>query len=67
MPGGVPLPKLDTTFNPKILYEEGGIFNFGYVEIQKQPEDNLVHLISRIVDENGHTRPNSLLDLKPQQ
>jgi alkaline phosphatase D len=67
MPGGVPLPKLDTTFKPKILYEEGGIFNFGYVEIQKQPEDNLVHLISRIVDENGHTRPNSLLDLKPQQ
>ena len=67
MPGGVPLPKLDTTFNPKILYEEGGLFNFGYVEIQKQPEDNLVHLISRIVDENGYTRSNSLLDLKPQQ
>lgn len=67
MPGGVPLPKLDTTFNPKILYEEGGIFNFGYVEIQKHPEDNLVHLISRVVDENGLTRPNSLLDLKPQQ
>jgi hypothetical protein len=67
MPGRVPLPKLDTTFNPKILYEEGGIFNFGYVEIQKQLEDNLAHLTSRIVDENGLTRPNSLLDLKPQQ
>jgi alkaline phosphatase D len=67
IPGGVPLPKLDTTFNPKILYEEGGIFNFGYVEIQKQPEDSLVHLTSRIVDENGFTRPNSLLELKPQQ
>jgi alkaline phosphatase D len=67
IPGGVPLPKLDTTFNPNILYEEGGIFNFGYVEIQKQPEDNLVHLTSRIVDENGFTRPNSLLELKPQQ
>ena len=67
IPGGVPLPKLDTTFNPKILYEEGGIFNFGYVEIQKQPEDNLVHLTSRIVDENGFTRPNSLLELKPQK
>ncbi|MDP8941124.1 MAG: alkaline phosphatase D family protein, partial [Thermoproteota archaeon] len=23
--GGVPIPKLDTTFNPKLLYEEGGI------------------------------------------
>jgi alkaline phosphatase D len=67
IPGGVPLPKLDTTFNPKILYEEGGIFNFGYVKIQKQPEDNLVHLTSRIVDENGFTRQNSLLELKPQQ
>jgi hypothetical protein len=37
------------------------------VEIQKQPEDNLVHLTSRIVDENGFTRPNSLLELKPQK
>ena len=46
-PGGVPIPKLDSTFNPKILYEEGGIFNFGYVEVQKQPEDNLVHLIAQ--------------------
>jgi alkaline phosphatase D len=66
-PGGVPIPKLDSTFNPKMLYEEGGIFNFGYVQVQKQPEDNLVHLIARIVDENGLVRPNSFLDLKPQQ
>ena len=66
MPGGVPIPKLDSTFNPKMLYEEGGIFNFGYVQVQKQPEDNLVHLIARIVDENGLAHPNSLLDLKPQ-
>ena len=66
-PGGVPIPKLDSTFNPRMLYEEGGIFNFGYVQVQKQPEDNLVHLIARIVDENGLARPNSFLDLKPQQ
>ena len=66
-PGGVPIPKLDSTFNPKMLYEEGGIFNFGYVQVQKQPEDNLVHLIARIVDENGLARPNSFLDMKPQQ
>jgi alkaline phosphatase D len=65
-PGGAPIPKLDTTFNPKILYEEGGIFNFGYVQVQKQPEDNLVHLVAQIVDDDGLTRPNSLLDLKPQ-
>jgi alkaline phosphatase D len=66
MPGGVPIPKLDSTFNPKMLYEEGGIFNFGYVQVQKQPEDNLAHLIAQIVDENGLAHPNSLLDLKPQ-
>jgi alkaline phosphatase D len=65
-PGGAPIPKLDTTFNPKTLYEEGGIFNFGYVQVQKQPEDNLVHLVAQIVDDDGLTRPNSLLDLKPQ-
>jgi alkaline phosphatase D len=66
-PGGAPIPKLDTTFNPKILYEEGGIFNFGHVEIQKKPEDNLVHLSTQVIDENGFARPGSLLDLKPQQ
>jgi alkaline phosphatase D len=64
-PGGAPIPKLDTTFNPKILYEEGGIFNFGHVQVQKNPEDNLVHLTAQIVDDNGLTRPNSTLDLKP--
>jgi alkaline phosphatase D len=66
-PGGAPIPKLDTTFNPKILYEEGGIFNFGHVEVQKKPEDNLVHLSTQVIDENGLARSGSLLDLKPQQ
>lgn len=66
-PGGAPIPKLDTTFNPKILYEEGGIFNFGYAEVLKKPEDNLVHLSAQVIDENGLARPGSLLDLKPQQ
>jgi alkaline phosphatase D len=66
-PGGAPIPKLDTTFNPKILYEEGGVFNFGHVQVQKNPEDNLVHLTAQIVDDNGLMRPNSTLDLKPRQ
>ena len=65
-PGGAPIPKLDNTFNPKILYEEGGIFNFGHVKVQKNPEDTLVHLKAQVVDDNGFTRPNSILDLKPQ-
>jgi alkaline phosphatase D len=65
-PGGAPIPKLDNTFNPKILYEEGGIFNFGHVKVQKNPEDTLVHLKAQVVDDNGFTRPNSTLDLKPR-
>ena len=65
-PGGAPIPKLDNTFNPKILYEEGGIFNFGHVKVQKNLEDTLVHLKAQVVDDNGFTRPNSTLDLKPQ-
>jgi alkaline phosphatase D len=64
--GGVPIPKLDTTFNPKLLYEEGGIFNFGYVKIQRTPEDNKVHLIAEVRSEDGLARANSLLDLVPQ-
>jgi alkaline phosphatase D len=66
MPGGIPIPKLDTTFNPRLLYEEGGIFNFGYVKIQRTPEDNKVHLIAEVRSEDGLARPNSLLDLAPQ-
>jgi len=71
-PGGggeVPLPKLDTTFNPQILYQEGGIFNFGYVKIQNIPEDDSndkAHLIAEVRDNDGLVRPNSLLDLTPQ-
>lgn len=66
MPGGVPIPKLDTTFNPRLLYEEGGIFNFGYVKIQRTPEDDKVHLIAEVRGKDGLARPNSLLDLVPQ-
>jgi phosphodiesterase/alkaline phosphatase D-like protein len=68
-PGGVPLPKLDTTFNPQILYQEGGIFNFGYVKIQKIPEggsNDKAHLIAEVRDNGGLVRQNSLLDLIPQ-
>ena len=60
-PGGVPIPQLDTTFEPQILYEEGGIFNFGYIRIQSMGEDDddvndgidKVHLVSDIIGEDG--------------
>ncbi|MFZ0557131.1 MAG: alkaline phosphatase D family protein [Nitrososphaeraceae archaeon] len=73
-PGGVPIPQLDTTFEPQILYEEGGIFNFGYVRIQSMGEDDddvndgidKVHLVSDIIGEDGVPRSNSHLDIAPQ-
>ena len=72
--GGVPIPQLDTTFEPQILYEEGGIFNFGYIRIQSMGEDDndvndgidKVHLVSDIIGEDGVPRSNSYLDIAPK-
>ena len=61
---GIPLPRLDPTFQPTILYVEGGIFNFGYFKMQKE-NDGLVHFTASIVGQDGVPRPNSLLDLTP--
>jgi alkaline phosphatase D len=73
MPGGPPLPKIDTTFNPTLLYEEGGIFNFGYIRIDDIMSngnntviDGKAHLIADVRGEDGLPRPNSLLNLTPQ-
>jgi alkaline phosphatase D len=66
-PGGVPIPQLDTTFEPQILYKEGGIFNFGYVRIQSIGDGNdKPHLVADIIGEDGASRSNSHLDLVPQ-
>jgi hypothetical protein len=72
MPGGPSLPKIDTTFNPTLLYEEGGIFNFGYIRIEDMCNgvntvvDCKAHLIADVRGEDGLPRPNSLLNLTPQ-
>jgi alkaline phosphatase D len=66
---GAPFPKLDGTFNPSILYQEGTIFNFGYIRIEggmENDDNGKPHLIADIRDENGMVRPGSLLDLTPQ-
>ncbi|MDQ3835622.1 MAG: alkaline phosphatase D family protein, partial [Thermoproteota archaeon] len=68
---GSPFPKLDGTFNPSVLYQEGNIFNFGYVKIEdgKENGDNiegLPHLVADIRGEDGVTRPGSQLDLTPK-
>ncbi len=66
---GAPFPKLDRTFNPSLLYEEGNIFNFGYVSIEDGRENGNngeSHLIADIRGENGVIRPGSRLDLTPK-
>ena len=66
---GVPFPELDGTFNPSLLYGEGNIFNFGYVRIEDEREDEgnaKPHLIADIRDEKGIVRPGSMLDLIPR-
>ena len=69
-PGGVPIPQLDTTFDPQILYKEGGIFNFGYVRIQNMTADvdadGKAHIIAEVIGDDGVSRSGSRLDLVPQ-
>ena len=72
MPAGFPLPKLDTTFNPTLLYQEGGIFNFGYIRIDNtnSSDSDIVkgkaHLIADVRGEDGNPRPYSSINLSPQ-
>jgi alkaline phosphatase D len=66
---GAPFPKLDGTFDPSLLYQEGNIFNFGYVRIEdgrENGDNGKPHLIADIRGENGVTRPGSQLDLTPK-
>jgi alkaline phosphatase D len=56
--------ELDPTLRPTLLYAEGGLFNFGYVRIERQA-DGQVHLLAEVRDEEGQPRPGSLLDLRP--
>ncbi len=62
---GVPLPALDKSFNPNLLYGEGNIFNFGYVKIMKD-RDSKYHLIADIRDMDGKPREGSKLEIAPR-
>ncbi len=59
---------IDPTINATYIYHENKIFNFGYLKVQKQEhdDDDKVHLISEIRDQDGLLRPGSHLDLRPQ-
>ncbi|MDQ3903669.1 MAG: alkaline phosphatase D family protein [Thermoproteota archaeon] len=66
---GAPFPKLDGSFNPSLLYQEGNIFNFGYIRIEggRENDDNgKLHLIADIRGEDGVTGPGPRLDLPPK-
>jgi alkaline phosphatase D len=56
---------LDPTFGPTPLYEEGDIFNFGYVRV-RVASNRTAHLLADVRDENGAVRPGSALDLAPE-
>jgi alkaline phosphatase D len=62
----VPPPGLDPTFNPTILYQEGDLFNFGYVRIEPAA-DGTYHLIADVRGEDGLPRPGSTVELAPAQ
>jgi len=62
----IPLPTLDMTFKPTILYIEGGIYNFGYFKIHKD-NDGLTHFTVSIIGADGLPRPSSNIDFTPQQ
>ena len=63
---GIPLPKFDPTFQPTILYVEGGILNFAYFKLYKG-SDGLTHLTTSVFGQDGIPRHGSLIDLSPHQ
>lgn len=57
--------QLDPTLNPRLLYAQDDLFNFGF--IRNQPHaDETMHLLADVRAENGHIQPGSVLDLPPQ-
>jgi alkaline phosphatase D len=60
-----PLLMPDPTFQPTILYVEGGIFNFAYLQIAKGT-DGKSHMLVDIIGAEGIARLNSHLDLIAQ-
>ena len=48
---------LNPTVNTTSKYQEDKIFNFDYIKIQKEKADGKVHLLGRVIDEDGLVRP----------
>ena len=59
-------PAFDQTLRPVVLYAEGGIFNFGFIEIgDGSPERPALR--TDIRDETGRVRPGSRLEIAPEE
>ena len=58
-------PGPDRVLGPTVLYQEGDIFNFGYVRVVEQP-DGKMHLLADVRGADGVVRPGSSLDLSPR-
>ena len=56
---------IDRTINATYLYNETGIFNFGYYRVQQEP-DGKVHFIAEVRGIEDITRPGSHIDLAPR-
>jgi len=52
------------TLNPVVLYAEGNIFNFAYMETK--PVDGEMRFITDVRDETGKVRPGSVLEIPPR-
>jgi len=57
-------PAIDDTLNPVVLYAEGNIFNFSYMEIK--PVDGEMRFVTSIRDETGKVRLGSVLEIRPR-
>ena len=54
--------ELDPSLNPRLLYAEGELKNFGFVRVEEQ-SDGKVHLIADVRGEDGVVRAGSQVDL----
>ncbi len=57
--------ELDPTFNPTVVYQEGRLFNYSYIQIQPST-DGTAHLIADVRGEDGLPRPGSRIELVPR-
>jgi len=57
-------PAVDDTLNPVVLYAEGNIFNFAYMQIK--PVDGEMRFITDVRDDTGKVRFGSVLEIRPR-